>query len=337
MLPRVVCKYGDDPAQKYGPFPPALRFAVDSIPTEMDNRKVTLNDIGSGGCVIKGTSQDLTKRVCTIHLCVRVEGEQIIDPYIILRSSAPSADRRGAPGITRKNVNFKGERAPEASFYPAGIEIRWDEKAWLSEDVASDWAQYFVQKTEHLLEDHDMDGPPYIGLQQDGLGSQNMQHIRKFYWFNNVFIVRPPGQCTDVLAMIDDEIGHGYKHVLNEMLWSEMVENPDMRCFLNEKLSESDKRILMVIYGKKAWDKTKVKAGLFKKIGKRMGFYNCRCGCENHLVKVGRLLDYSVPAYGTPKVQAMSLAECLNENKKLKETARDYETTLKMQNDLIYQ
>ena len=68
-----------------------------------------------------------------------------------------------------------------------------------------------------------------------------MQHIRQFYWFNNVFIVRPPGQCTDVLAMIDDEIGHGYKHVLNEMLWSEMVENPDMRCFLNEKLSESDK------------------------------------------------------------------------------------------------
>lgn len=178
MLPRVVCRYRDDPAQKYGPFPPSLRFAVDSIPTEMDNRKVTLNDIGAGGCVIKGASRDLSKRVCTVHLCIRVKGEQIIDPYVILRSASPSADRRDAPFITRKNVNFKGVRAPEASFYPQGIEIRWIPKAWLSDDVAHDWAKNFVEKTKHLLEDHDLDRPPYIAIQQDGLAAQNMKHVR---------------------------------------------------------------------------------------------------------------------------------------------------------------
>ena len=37
------------------------------------------------------------------------------------------------------------------------------------------------------------------------------------------------------------------------------------------------------------------------------------------------------------KTKIEKLKHLKNENKKLKETARDYETTLKMQNDLIYQ
>ena len=155
ILPNVVCKYGDDPNQKYGPFPPDLRFACDSIPTEMDNRKVTLNDIGSGGCYIAGSKQDLTKRVCTIHLCVRVQGPQIIESFVILKSSAPTPDRHDAPGCTKKRVTFKGERKPEREFYPEGIQIRWDPKAWFSTPVADDWSKYFVKKTEPLIEEFD--------------------------------------------------------------------------------------------------------------------------------------------------------------------------------------
>jgi len=122
--------------------------------------------------------------------------------------------------------------------------------------------------------------------------------------------------------MIDDEIGHGYKNILNEMLWDEMVEKPDMRCFLNEKLSSSDKRILMCIYAQKAWEKTKVKHNLFKKIAKRMGFFNCRCGCENHFVNVGRLVDYKVPVYGSFRVKAMTLKQCLEANLENQEKRR---------------
>ena len=150
---------------------------------------------------------------------------------------------------------------------------------------------------------------PYIGLQQDGLESQNGKPIRGRYWGNNIFVVRTPGQCTDVCAMIDDEIGHNFKNTINDLLWGEIAEKQDLRCFLNEKLSESDKRILMCIYAKKAWDITKQKSGLIKKVAKRMGFYNCRCGCENHLVRVGRVVDYKVPTFGTPLVEKMSLED----------------------------
>ena len=241
-----------------------------------------------------------------------MRGPQIIPPLVILRSDAPSEDRTDAPFITSKNCTFKGERGPEKSFYNTNVEIKWDPKAWFSQDVAKGWAEGFVEKTEHLLVDHDRElyvGPPYIGLQQDGLAAQNMEHIRFDFWLNNIYILRTPPTCTDVCSLIDDEIGRFFKQNLSTMLWDDIIEKPDLRYFLNEKLKESDKRILMVDYASKAWTKTKQNSALIQKCAKRMGFFNCRCGCENDKVNVGRIVDYQVEAFGSEKYKALTNVE----------------------------
>lgn len=307
-MARKVCEYYPNPQMKYGPFPLDHRFACDSVPMEMDRRKYTLNDIGSGSCFIKGcnrSSSDLTKRVATVHLTVRLKGEQLVKPFIILRNPSPASDRKTAPGL-EKNVTFLGERAIERTFYGEGVEVYFDPKAWLSQTMAFIYADYFVEKTEVLTELLPVGKPPYVALQQDGLAAQNHIQIRKLYHINDIFILRTPPKSTDVCSLIDDEIGQWYKRYICDRFWEDLVEDPDKRHFLNEKLRSSDKRILLTQYASEAWVALKNESKMIFKCAQRVGYANCRCGCENHKIRVGNIVDYDVPKLGTPKMKQLT-------------------------------
>ena len=59
-------------------FPPRTRFAADQVPLEIDQNHYTLSPKGDHFVYIKGAKKDLTKRLATMQLCARLEGEQLM-------------------------------------------------------------------------------------------------------------------------------------------------------------------------------------------------------------------------------------------------------------------
>ena len=140
----------------YGHFPLKNRFGGDQVPLELNRRDFTLDLQGTTDPVhIRGPKKDIDKRQATIQLFVRVEGEQIVKPTLILRSANPADNRyEMPPGLRHRKVHFEGRTGPEASFYDDRVDVMWQEKAWADETVSLQYLQNFNQQVMHLC------GPP---------------------------------------------------------------------------------------------------------------------------------------------------------------------------------
>ena len=68
---------------------------------------------------------------------------------------------------------------------------------------------------------------------------------------------------------------------------------------------------LLTRWAGNAWDRFKNKTNLIKKSAKRMGLWNCRCGCENHLIKV-RKIQYEPPKEEDPKMEPLTKKQANN-------------------------
>ena len=55
-----------------------------------------------------------------------------------------------------------------------------------------------------------------------------------------------------------------------------------------------------------AWEETRKKSRKLLKSARRVGFANCRCGCENKWIKVGKIETYSVGKKTDPPMQKLS-------------------------------
>ena len=47
------------------------------------------------------------------------------------------------------------------------------------------------------------------------------------------------------------------------------------------------------------------------KAAQRVGFANCRCGCENHLIRVGKTLSYNVGQQNDPIMKKLSKTDAI--------------------------
>ena len=165
--------------KKYGYFPPHTRFATDQIPLEIDQCHYSLNNIGQGSCYVKGSKKDITKRLATIQLCVRLEGDQLMRPVIIMRNGNPCEDRFELPdGLKSRLVDYyhDGNKKREDEYYDSRVDVMWDEKSWFSTPVAYQWFQKFQVQTEDLRSRIGKD--PSI-LQRDNLETQNMEPVKQ--------------------------------------------------------------------------------------------------------------------------------------------------------------
>ena len=59
-----------------------------------------------------------------------------------------------------------------------------------------------------------------------------------------------------------------------------------------------------------AWEETRKKSRKLLKSARRVGFANCRCGCENKWIKVGKIETYSVGKKTDPPMQKLSVEDC---------------------------
>ena len=177
--------------KKYGYFPPSTRFAQDQVPLEIDQCHYSLNLIGERTCYIKGAKKDLSKRLATLQVCVRLEGQQIVTPTIIMRNENPYEDRYELPdGLKRRLVDFNKDGNPkrEDEFYDKRVDVMWDPKAWFSKEVCFQWFERFVEQTSDLRKR--INKSPAITIQQDNLSTQNMRPIKMLTWENDKYMYK---------------------------------------------------------------------------------------------------------------------------------------------------
>ena len=310
----------------YGYFKPSTRFAADQVPMEVDQCKYTLNDKGSKVCFVKGTKKDITKRLATIQLCVRLEGDQVMKPCVIMRNANPCEDRFELPdGLKNRLVDFMkdGQKKREDEWYDDRVVVMWDPKAWFSQDVAYQWYEKFIESTHDLRKDLKRD--PSIVVQQDNLETQNVREIKKLTWEHGIFITNTSEDCTDVLALIDHHLGVRIKTDVSDQFWKEFEKSEESIKFFCDEITEAEWRIRYTKWIGVAWDNLLKDKGYIMKMAKEVGYCNCICGCENHLVKLLPGFEYHVREKNSEKTQPLTkeeIQERMETNKKVLEEKR---------------
>jgi len=167
--------------------------------------------------------------------------------------------------------------------------------------VARQWLKEFIQDTQGIK----TDTCPFIILKQDNLGTQNTTPYRIECIAEDIFLLNTPENCTDCVQLIDHELGRRFKNYIYEEFWDDYSSSPERLKFFTEDIKEREWRILITRWAGEAWDKLKSESEIIERCAKSVGLYNCRCGCENHLIKVRHIL-YDPPKENDPKMEPLT-------------------------------
>jgi len=173
----------------------------------------------------------LDKRQATVHPCIRGDGEQVVDIFIIFRG--------------------KGQiSAEEAAALNAIPNVKWcfQKKAWANGKYSRAWLRYFCKTVQaHCPGEH--------LLFLDDLGAQKLASFNKICFENNVLPVGIPAGCTDLCQPVDHGVGAELKRLMNSFYKIELELNfAEWRQYKDTKsLSPSKRRILMATWLSHAW------------------------------------------------------------------------------------
>ena len=78
------------------------------------------------------------------------------------------------------------------------------------------------------------------------------------------------------------------------MFWKEFEENEESIRFFSDEITEAEWRIRYTKWVGQAWENLCADEGYILKMAKQVGYCNCMCGCENHLVKLLPGFEYNV-------------------------------------------
>ena len=139
-----VCKFANDEKKMYGLVPLELRAAIDSIPVELTRKSlytyVTEEEAFTNRIQLIGPKKDIDKRICTMHVCFRVVGKQIMPPTMIFRNEnrVESDPFQMPPFLIKKKFEYNGEtRFEDEHYHPKMKEfVMWQDNAWLDNTCA---------------------------------------------------------------------------------------------------------------------------------------------------------------------------------------------------------
>ena len=198
----------------------------------------------------------------------------------------------------------------EDHFYDNRVDVMWDPKAWMSEDCAEQWFEKFFDNTESLRKE--IGKNPSIVMQVDNLATQNVEEIKKMCWVENVFIVNTPPNCTDLVALIDHHVGINLKNDISDMFWKEFEKDEESLKFFSDEITEAHWRVYYTRWAGQAWENLINRDGYIEKMAKHVGYCNCICGCENHLIKLFHGFDYEPPKKEDPKMEPLTKEQIEN-------------------------
>ena len=79
--------------------------------------------------------------------------------------------------------------------------------------------------------------------------------------------------------------------------------------FYCEDITDKEWRILLTWWTWASWEKISVKNSLILLCSKQIGFANCRCGCENSLLKICDSIDFDLGGPDDPLYEELSKEE----------------------------
>jgi len=150
---------------------------------------------------------------------------------------------------------------------------------------------------------------PKIALQLDNLNTQNTPLIRKFCWNNDIYILNTPENCTDVRTLVDRHLGKRIKGYMRDLFWKEYESSEEKCNFWTSDAKEHHWRIMYTRWLAEAWGKFCEDQKFILQCAREVGYANCRCGCENHYMKLDRISKYVPPSKSDPRMEALSKEE----------------------------
>ena len=138
-----------------------------------------------------------------------------------------------------------------------------------------------------------------------------------------------PPKCTDVVAVIDDQIGKSLKDDMQKQLEESLVNSPEMfEEYINGTISMRKLRILSTTWLGNAWDTMKSKPEMIKNAFVRCGFCNDRTGRDNNKINIGPIKNFQLPDYD-PNTEPMEPLTKAEQEKRATENMKEISEAIK--------
>ena len=227
--------------------------------------------------------------------------------------------------LMRSKVKYRGEEKWENEHYHPRMKefVMWQDNAWLDNTCALAYFEKFFEACDNYGEDgliekfksesgREWKDGPFILVQQDNLKSQNEDNIKNVAFVNDTFIYNTTPNCTDCEALVDHTLGRELKNGVRDLFWSDFESSPERTRWYCNDIREVDWRIMLTFWVWQSWEKLSVRSSLILTCAKQVGFANCRCGCENGLLKLCDLIDFELGAPDDPLYEDLTDEEIKN-------------------------
>lgn len=219
----------------FGAFKPSNIWNADQCPLPFAlSLKRSYNLKGHRNWIAVVGADGLDKRQATLHPCLRADGEQVMDLFIIFRN--PN--------------NFKPTQE-EIDALNACPNIKWafQKNAWADSQYSLAWLKYFVK----CLKAHGIDGKHLLLL--DDWSPHKTAKFREFCLENGILPWMIPAGCTDVCQPVDLGMGGVLKSVMAAFYKIQLeVDIDEWRNYKDTgALAARNRRIMMARWASKAW------------------------------------------------------------------------------------
>ena len=221
-----------------------------------------------------------------------------------------------AKGFNDQKHDWNGKHDFEKNLYHPKAKVLSQKKAWLDEENALiffKWICPIMEKEKEKWSDNNPDFPyePRVLIQQDNLTAQNTRTIKLETFKYDIFVWNTIENCTDAVAWMDQFPLWDLKTEIDKLFWEDFESSPEATDFYSNPVSAggittAQWRIAITFWVMKAWEITRQKRSKFLNSARKVGLANCRCGCENHYIQVGKLTTYRVGKQTDPPLAPLS-------------------------------
>jgi hypothetical protein len=186
----------------YGRFSPKCIWNIDQIPASLaDAKRHSLNPRGEACWITNHGPSGIYKRVVTVILTLRADGEQIVPPFLLFRG--------------------KGKLSPAvlAELDAQGIPYAFQQKAWADGQTCIEHLQFFAK----ILKEKCPEYKEHM-LYLDGLAAQATDRYIDLALDLNILPVYFPPNCMHLLQPVDHRVAAWFKRTWHGLY---LVEEED--------------------------------------------------------------------------------------------------------------
>lgn len=229
----------------YGRFAAKDTYNVDQFPFAfVSDSRHSLNPVGDVCWILNQGSSGLSKRMCTVVLTLRGDGEQVVPPFVLFRG--------------------EGHLDPSllAELDQHGIGYAFNANAWADGQTCIEHLKYFWKHVKAKSPE-----TKEVLLLLDGLAAQATDAFIEFALDLNILPFYFPPNCTHLLQPVDRHVGAWFKARYAEMYRVDEELNYDtwLNYRDNGSLSTQHIRTTMLLWTKLLWAELKEKKEFLKR------------------------------------------------------------------------